>query len=74
MQKHKKPIFSDFRPSQREVVIGLGASRDKHHFFLSKITQRKVRQKLQNSLESSNERTINKLLIYHEINIICMIF
>lgn len=52
MQKHKKPIFSDFRPSQREVLIGLGASRDKHHFFLSKITQRKVRQKLQNSLEN----------------------
>lgn len=46
MQSLKKCIFHDFRASQHHVAIVIDASRDKGQFFLSKIVQRKVGQRI----------------------------
>ncbi len=51
MQSLTTCIFHDFRASQHRIVIVIGVSRDKGQFFPSKIVQRKVGQRIQNSLE-----------------------
>lgn len=51
MQSLKKCSFHDFRASQHRVAIVIDASRDKGQFFPPKIVQRKVGQRILNSLE-----------------------
>jgi hypothetical protein len=58
MQWQKKRIPLHFRASQHSAAIGIGTSRDKRHFFLSKIVQLKVRQEKMNSLEMKNRKKI----------------
>lgn len=45
MQSLRKCILHDIRASQYNVEIDIGTSRDKGHFFPSKIDQRKLRQR-----------------------------
>ena len=46
MQSLRKFILHDIRASQYSVTIAIRTSRDKGHFFPSKIDQRKLRQGL----------------------------
>ena len=59
MQSLTTCIFHDFRASQHHIAIVIGVSRDKGQFFPSKIVQRKVGQRIQNSLEIQNSLIIN---------------
>lgn len=70
----KNARFPRFLGLAGDTEIVIGTSRDKHHFFPSKIVQLKVRQKDQNSLETQ-DHLIKKLTLNNQLLIIiCMIF